>query len=72
MAQIKSERAKEPQLPRGLWWNEKDKSIALSRCPACNRENYAFNVLSGVCTWCGYNANNDEHLLQIMKGYDNQ
>lgn len=31
--------------------------IALIRCPECGRENYAMNVLSGICTWCGWNAN---------------
>ncbi len=30
---------------------------ALVRCPECHRENYALNVLSGVCTWCGFNIN---------------
>lgn len=34
-----------------------DKTIALTRCPKCGRENYVFNVLSGQCTWCPFNAN---------------
>ena len=34
-----------------------DKSIGLTRCPGCLMENYAMNVLSGQCTWCGFNAN---------------
>ena len=36
----------------------------LVRCPRCGRENYAVNVASGICTWCGYDANahnNDEY-----------
>jgi ribosomal protein L37E len=31
--------------------------ICLVRCPKCKRENYAHNVMSGVCTWCGFDAN---------------
>lgn len=34
-----------------------DGKRALVRCEECDRENYALNVLSGVCTWCGYNIN---------------
>lgn len=30
---------------------------ALVRCCACDRENYALNVLSGICTWCGWDIN---------------
>lgn len=28
--------------------------IALQRCPICDMENYAANVLSGRCTWCPF------------------
>lgn len=35
-----------------------DGSLYLVRCFACNpehgRENYAPNVASGICTWCGW------------------
>lgn len=31
--------------------------IYLVYCPKCGRENYAPNVASGICTWCGYDAN---------------
>lgn len=31
----------------------------LVRCPKCGRENYALNVASGICTWCGYDANKE-------------
>jgi ssDNA-binding Zn-finger/Zn-ribbon topoisomerase 1 len=31
--------------------------IALVRCPACRKENYAMNVSSGICTWCPFDAN---------------
>ncbi len=29
----------------------------LVRCPKCKMENYAFSVTSGICCWCGWNAN---------------
>jgi len=32
----------------------------LIRCPKCKRENYALNVASGICTWCGYDVNKKE------------
>lgn len=34
-----------------------DKHICLTRCPACHKENYSMNVLSGFCTWCPFDAN---------------
>jgi len=42
--------------PRGLF-KRKDGKWAMERCPKCHKENYAFNVMNGVCTWCGYDAN---------------
>ena len=33
---------------------------ALVRCPDCHKENYAVNVLNGICTWCGFDINDDE------------
>lgn len=33
---------------------------ALVKCPDCHKENYALNVLSGVCTWCGFDINGNE------------
>lgn len=44
-------------LPRGLWVDDETGKIALERCPRCGRENYIMNVLSGICTWCGFDAN---------------
>lgn len=32
---------------------------ALVKCPKCHQENYAANVLSGICTWCGFDVNED-------------
>ena len=39
-------------LHKGKWY--------LIRCPECGRENYATNVPTGICTWCGYDANEDK------------
>ena len=39
----------------GVWIE--DGEVFLVRCPKCGRENYALNVTLGICTWCGYNAN---------------
>lgn len=36
---------------------EKDGKVYLVRCEKCDMENYAPNVASGFCTWCGYDAN---------------
>jgi hypothetical protein len=38
---------------------ERKGRICITRCPACERENYAMNVLSGYCTWCPFNANGE-------------
>ena len=47
---------------RGYGFVKEDGPLALIRCPhiECGRENYAMNVTSGVCTWCGFNSNNVE------------
>ncbi len=29
----------------------------LVKCPKCHKENYAPAVSSGICAWCGYDAN---------------
>lgn len=42
--------------PKGLF-KKQDGTWAMTRCPKCQRENYALNVLSGICTWCGHDAN---------------
>jgi ribosomal protein L37E len=36
------------------------REIYMVRCPKCNKENYALNVASGECTWCGYVATQDD------------
>lgn len=47
---------KSKKLPAGQFRND-DGTIALVVCPKCKAENYALNVPSGICTWCGYNVN---------------
>lgn len=36
---------------------EADGKTYLVRCPECKKENYAMAVSSGICAWCGYDAN---------------
>ncbi len=38
---------------------ERKGHICVLRCPACQRENYGMNVLSGFCTWCPFDANGE-------------
>lgn len=33
--------------------------VYLVRCPKCERENYALNVSTGFCTWCGFDGNKE-------------
>ncbi len=47
-----------------------DGRILLIVCPKCQRENYAPNVNSGVCTWCGYNAHNDDELRKRIMNHN--
>ena len=44
-------------VPKGTFWVEKEGKLYLVRCPKCGMENYAPNVASGICTWCGYDVN---------------
>ena len=37
---------------------------ALVRCPKCHAENYAPNVIDGVCAWCGFDINEKEEKCQ--------
>ena len=45
--------------------------ICLTRCPICRKQNYAMNVISGICKWCNFDANHwrEENLLKY-KNYD--
>ena len=33
-----------------------DETILLIRCPKCGKENWAPQVASGYCAWCGFNG----------------
>jgi hypothetical protein len=45
--------------------------LYLTRCPKCLLENYALNVSSGICSWCGYDGNKDEEkLLDSIKNVE--
>lgn len=37
-----------------------DGSKALVKCPACDQENYALNVLNRMCAWCGFDINAED------------
>lgn len=47
-------------IPKGCFWAEEAKKLYMVRCPKCHAENYAMNVASGICTWCGYDVNEGE------------
>ena len=34
--------------------------LYLTRCPQCERENYAPSVASGQCAWCGWEEEKEE------------
>jgi predicted Zn-ribbon and HTH transcriptional regulator len=38
-------------------FTDKDGKICIVRCPKCKLENYALAVMSGICVWCGFEAN---------------
>lgn len=44
---------------QGYCFEKKDGTLALEKCPKCHKENYAMNVLSGICTWCGFDVNKE-------------
>ena len=43
-------------LAPGVEYYPDEKVLLLLRCPKCGKENYALNVIKGICTWCGYDA----------------
>jgi ribosomal protein L37E len=46
-----------PIAPKGTFWSESRKMLFLVRCPKCKAENYSPNAATGICTWCGFDAN---------------
>lgn len=41
----------------GGFIGKKDGDVGLQRCPACTAENYVMAVMTGICAWCGFDAN---------------
>jgi ribosomal protein S27E len=44
----------------------------LVKCPECKQENYAISVHSGICAWCGYDANrqNDDKNPELLNNQE--
>lgn len=49
-------------IPKGTFWVEEKQMLYMVRCPKCDAENYMPNVSSGICTWCGWDANKEKHM----------
>lgn len=47
---------KDTTLAKGVSYYPDTDMLLLIRCPKCGKENYAPNVASGICTWCGYDG----------------
>ncbi len=45
------------QKGNGHGFKRDDGKTAMRNCFDCGRENYAIAVHSGICAWCGYDAN---------------
>ena len=41
----------------GKGYRGKDGKLHIMRCPQCLRENYAMQVGTGLCAWCGLDSN---------------
>lgn len=46
-----------------------DTRVRLTRCPECDRVNYAMAVSSGQCAWCGWDANPMNRPPETSEGY---
>jgi ribosomal protein L37E len=44
----------------GHGYQREDGTLCMIRCFSCGRENYALSVSSGLCAWCGHDANAKE------------
>lgn len=47
---------------KGYGFISSEGKIFLERCFQCGRENYAMAVASGICVWCGFDANEEEEV----------
>ena len=56
---------KSKRLAQGVEYYPESNTLLLIRCPKCGRENWAPQVASGTCAWCGY----DGH--ELLKEQDN-
>ncbi len=41
--------------------------LYLTKCPKCLKENYYMGVTVGICSWCGYDGNNDDDFIDSLK-----
>lgn len=55
----------------GIEYSPRSGYLLLTRCPECNRENYALNVSKGICTWCGYDAKQDPQVIDFINRLNN-
>lgn len=44
----------------GFGYMKEDGKIGMIRCFECGKENYAMSVASGICAWCGHDANTED------------
>lgn len=40
--------------------------LYLTRCPKCDRENYAMAVSSGQCAWCGWKREEEKRSAAVV------
>lgn len=43
-------------IKEGVEFYPKSGTLLLITCPKCGRENYAPQVASGICSWCGFDG----------------
>ena len=68
---LSKEKDSNPQM-RGENFRGDDGRVFMVRCYKCDgergRENYAMAVASGICAWCGDDANLYDQLEDIVEG----
>ncbi len=55
----------------GIEYHTHGSHLLLIRCPECGKENYALNVITGICTWCGYDAKTDPKVTNHIQQHTN-
>ena len=43
-------------IKEGVEFCSESGTLLLIRCPKCGKENYALQVSSGICSWCGFDG----------------